>query len=91
MYNNIAVKNLVEKENIKMTNQYEIYEMIQNDENIGCYSTYGIKLVDELGEEILHVDDVSTEFEAVKYITELLNKNHVSKEHTIDILSEIIG
>ncbi len=90
MYNNIAVKKLIRRGNINMTNQYEIYEMIKNDEAIGRYSTYGIKLIDEAGEEVLKINDISTDVETVKFITNLLNENNVSKEHTMDILSDII-
>ncbi len=90
MYNNIAVKKLIRRGNINMTNQYEIYEMIKSDEAIGRYFTYGIKLIDEAGEEVLKINDVSTDVETVKFITNLLNENNVSKEHTMDILSDII-
>ena len=68
--------------------KYEIIRESIDSKNSGTYISYGICATDENYKE--KISDISVSEENVKNLVLLLNRNHVSKEHFFDVVSDFV-
>ena len=69
---------------------YSFFSSICDIDGIGEISCYGIRLSDENGQTLLTVPDVTTNVRTIADIVDTLQREQVSDEHTLDVISHLI-
>lgn len=54
------------------------------------YTTYGIRITDSLGNELINLADISQEEQRVRQLVSLYNGGGVSAVHVVDILEDFL-